>query len=63
MSYEKCLEARNATVAAWEAATTAASSAATTLATTVLPDLPECDLQKELDNVSIRYRERPRRAG
>lgn len=56
MSYEKCLDLRNATVAAWNAAATAASSASssfTTAMTTVLPELPECDLQKELDNVRI----------
>ncbi|XP_034251306.1 sodium-dependent neutral amino acid transporter B(0)AT3 [Thrips palmi] len=53
MSYEKCLELRNATVAAWNAASSAASSASssfTTAMSAVLPDMPECDLQKELDN-------------
>lgn len=58
MSYEKCLELRNATMAAWQMGTTAATSvagsltASATALTNALPELPECDLQKELDSVS-----------
>ncbi|KAK3910702.1 Sodium-dependent neutral amino acid transporter B(0)AT2 [Frankliniella fusca] len=54
MSYERCLDLRNATLAAWEEASTAAASAVSPLTSTAMsaamPDLPECDLQKELDN-------------
>ncbi|KAE8741914.1 hypothetical protein FOCC_FOCC012566 [Frankliniella occidentalis] len=54
MSYERCLDLRNATLAAWEAASTTAISAVNPLTSTAMsnamPELPECDLQKELDN-------------
>lgn len=46
LNYEKCLEERSATIYALY------SSTSSDLSTTTVP-LPECDLEKELDSVSI----------
>lgn len=62
LSYEKCLETRNATVAAWQAArgglTSGTSALMTALSSTDMPpDLPECNLEEELN--SVRHPTRP----
>lgn len=55
LNYEKCLEERNATLALWSSrlAEVTSSSGMTTFSAEVStspPILPECDLEKELDN-------------
>lgn len=64
MNYEKCLEDRNATLHALfghsnmelsslpPEGSTISVRGVTDLITTTMPSIPQCDLEKELDNVS-----------